>query len=86
MEKGLQRIFWDFRYSPFTAISLEPFDDSVPWNSPPLGYMAMPGEYSVELGLFENGEYRLLSEPQNFSCVPLGLSLIAAKDKAALDA
>lgn len=84
--KGLQRITWDFRYSPFTAIQLEPYDDSVPWNSPPQGYMAMPGQYSVEMGIFEKGEYRQLSEPRSFNCAPLGVGAIAQSDKAALNA
>lgn len=84
--KGLQRLVWDFRYSPPVAVSLTPFDDSVPWNSPPQGYMAMPGEYSVEMGIFEDGEYRQLAESQTFNCSPLGLGAMAESDKAELDA
>lgn len=85
VSKGLQRLVWDFRYSPFTAIQLEPFDDSVPWNSPPQGYMAMPGNYSVEMGIFEGGEYRQLSDQQTFNCSPLGLGEMEEGDKNALD-
>ena len=84
--KGLQRMIWDFRYSPPSSISLEPFDDSVPWNSPPRGYMVKPGEYFVELGIFENGEYRTLAGAEKFSCAPLGLGAMKPSDKVALDA
>lgn len=83
--KGLNRLVWDFRYSPPTAVQLEPFDDSVPWNSPPQGYMAMPGKYSVEMGIFENRAYQLLSSPQEFNCVPLVMDGMEISDKAALD-
>ena len=30
-KKGVNRIVWNFRYTPFTPLSLEPFDDSIPW-------------------------------------------------------
>lgn len=83
---GMQRLVWDFRYSPFTAVSLKPFDNSVPWNSAPRGYMAMPGTYQVEMGIFEAGSYRILAEPQSFACAPLGVGSFPESDKAALDA
>ncbi|MDX1685462.1 MAG: glycosyl hydrolase, partial [Saprospiraceae bacterium] len=86
VKKGMQRLVWDFRYSPFTAIKLEPYDDSVPWNSPPQGYMVMPGDYSVEMGIFEKGKYRQLAEPRSFNCAPLGVGALTESDKAALDA
>ncbi|MDX1409421.1 MAG: hypothetical protein R3330_14840, partial [Saprospiraceae bacterium] len=84
--RGLQRLVWDFRYGPFTAVQTEPLDRSLPWNTSPQGYMAMPGAYTVEMGVFEDGAYRTLSEPQAFRCVPLGPESMAASDQVALDA
>lgn len=84
--KGLNRLVWDFRYSPFTAVQLEPFDDSVPWNSPPLGYMVMPGKYTVEMGVFQNGAYEQLAAPQAFNCNPLYMEGMDMEDQKALDA
>jgi photosystem II stability/assembly factor-like uncharacterized protein len=49
VKKGVNRIVWDFRYNPVTPISLVPFDDTVPWNEPDKGYMAVPGKYTVSL-------------------------------------
>jgi len=70
-QKGVNRIVWDFRYNIFSPISLEPFDDSVPWIDPDKGYMVVPGEYTVSLSKFEKGEFAILSEPQKFNCAPL---------------
>ncbi len=30
-KKGVNRIVWDFRYNPFNAVSLKPYDNSIPW-------------------------------------------------------
>ena len=84
VSKGIHRLTWDFRTNAPTAVSLEPFDNSIPWASEPVGYMVMPGTYTVEMGIYEDGEYRILSNPQSFECVPLGLETMAAQDHQAL--
>ncbi len=84
-KKGVNRIVWDFRYDPFTAVSLKPFDDSVPWNQPDLGYMVVPGKYKVSLSKFEDGKFTELVQPQEFFCKPLNNTSLPAKDKIALD-
>ena len=56
-KKGVNRITWNFRYTPVTPISLEPFDDSVPWNEPDKGYMVVPGKYFVSLSKFQDGKF-----------------------------
>jgi hypothetical protein len=48
--------------------------------------MAMPGEYSVEMGIFEDGAYRKLAEPRTFRCAPLWQGSMPEADQVALDA
>ncbi len=84
--KGVNRLVWDFRYSPFTEISLKPFDDSVPWVSPDIGYMIVPGKYKVSLSKFDEGKFTELVPPQEFTCKLLNNVSIPAKDKEALNA
>lgn len=83
--KGINRIVWDFRYSPFYEISLQPFDDSIPWNDPPLGYMVVPGNYKVSLSKFEEGKFTELIAPQEFVCKSLNNASLLVEDKLSLD-
>lgn len=85
ISKGVQRIVWDFRYDPPNPATREPFDDSVPWNEPDRGYMAMPGKYKVSLSKFVDGVFTELVTPQEFTCKPLGNVTLPAEDKEALD-
>jgi len=84
--KGVNRIVWDFRYTPVTPISLEPFDDSVSWIEPDKGYMVVPGKYFVSLSKFQDGAFTELVPPKEFNCIPLNNTSIPAQDKQALDA
>lgn len=83
---GVQRLIWDFRYSPVGAVSLTPFDNTVPWNSPELGYMVPPGTYKVSLAKYENGALTELIKPQSFVCRPLNITSLPPKDQASLKA
>ncbi len=84
-KKGVNRITWNFRYTPVTPISLEPFDDSVPWNEADKGYMVVPGKYLVSLSKFEDGKFTELVSAKEFNCIPLNNTTIPAQDKEALD-
>jgi len=84
-KKGVNRIVWNFRYNTFNPISLEPFDDSVPWNEPDRGYMVVPGNYNVSLSKFENGAFTELVSPKQFTCKPLNITSLPAEDKLALN-
>ncbi len=86
VKAGVQRLVWDFRTDPVGPISLEPFDSSVPWNSPELGYLVPPGDYRVTMFRHQGGTLTQLAEPQPLSCRPLGLSALPPADQAALDA
>lgn len=68
---GVQRIIWDFKTSPPAPVSLEAFDNSIPWASPDLGYMVVPGEYSVSLSMFDGDTLKEIADPQIFECKPL---------------
>ena len=83
---GVQRLVWDFRYSPVEPISLKPFDNTVPWISPDLGYMVTPGTYKVSLSKYENGVLKELVGPQSFVCRPLNITSLPPQDRAALNA
>ena len=84
--RGVQRLVWDLRYQPFEPVSLTPFDDTYQWIQAAQGYMVLPGTYRVGLQKFEDGKFSELVPPQTFRTVPLNNDLIAAGDKAALDA
>ena len=84
--KGVNRMVWNFRYPPFTPVSLEPFDETVPWNEPDKGYMVVPGKYFVSLSKFQDGKFTELVAKQEFICKPLNITTLPAEDKLALDA
>jgi hypothetical protein len=83
--KGINKLVWDFRYSPVVPVTLKPFDSSIPWASPDLGYMVPPGNYQVSLSKFEQGEMTQIAGPQTFKCKPLNITTIPPEDQASLD-
>jgi len=85
-KKGVNRIVWNFRYSPVTPISLEPFIESYPGMEPDKGYMVVPGKYFVSLSKFEDGKFTELVAPKEFLCRSLNNTTLPAEDKFALDA
>ena len=84
-KKGVNRIVWVFRYTPFTPISIEPIDD-VPWLEADKGYMVVPGKYFVSLSKFQDGKFTEMVPPKEFVCKPLNIATLPAEDKFALDA
>jgi hypothetical protein len=85
-KKGVNRIIWDFRYAPFTPVSLEPFDDSIPWIEDDKGFMVVPGKYFVSLSKFQDGIFTELVSAKEFNCITLNNTSLPAADKLALDA
>ncbi|HKJ43944.1 MAG TPA: hypothetical protein VKA27_17735, partial [Sunxiuqinia sp.] len=84
-KKGVSRITWNFRYNPVTPVSLKPFDSTIPWNSPDIGYMIVPGKYKVSLSKFVDGEFTQLVAPQDFVCEPLKTTKLPANERLTLD-
>ncbi len=68
-----------------SPISLKGWDDSVPWNEPTVGYMAVPGKYSVTMSKFEDGIFTNLSLPHEFICKPLHSFDLKSEDINSLD-
>lgn len=86
ISKGVNRVTWDFRYQPFSPVSVTPFDDTYAWNSPDQGFMVVPGTYKVSLQQFDGTQFTELVSPQSFKCVSLNNSTIPVQDQLALDA
>jgi photosystem II stability/assembly factor-like uncharacterized protein len=85
-KKGLQRMVWDFRYSPTTPIDFTPFDESFAFSNPAMGQMALPGTYKVSMSKFEDGKYSQLTEPVSFKTVALNAATLPAEDQKAVAA
>jgi len=85
INKGSNKLVWDFRYDTFSPISNTVFDNSVPWNEPEKGYMAVPGKYKISLSKFEDGIFTEMCPGQEFKCVPLNINALTAADKESLD-
>jgi hypothetical protein len=81
---GFHRLGWDLRFPPSEPVRLEPPKEINPFEDPPMGPMALPGEYTVSLAKRVDGGTTPLGEPQRFSTVPLGLATLPAEDRAAL--
>ncbi len=84
-KKGLNRIVWDYRYAPFGPVDLSSFDESFVFNSPEIGYMALPGKYQVSLRKFEDGVYSELVPATAFTVKALNAASIPVPDKKAID-
>jgi hypothetical protein len=70
-EKGYHRVAWDMRYPAPDPVNLNPRTDYAPWQSPPQGPMATPGEYTVSLSKRVMGELVEIGAPQSFALKPL---------------
>ncbi|HYC84413.1 MAG TPA: glycosyl hydrolase, partial [Chryseosolibacter sp.] len=67
--KGLQRIVWDFRYVTTSPVNnrYTPAPDQL-FGRSDAGYLAPPGEYTVSLSKYEDGNLTELAGPVNFKC------------------
>lgn len=81
--KGLQRITWDLKYEHPGIIKLNDnkFD---PTKSGRSGMLALPGNYTVTLSMFHNGEEKTLAGPVNFKAKVLNNSTITNEDRESL--
>lgn len=85
VSKGVHRLVWDYRYNPTYPINFDVFDESVYWSEPAKGYRVVPGEYSVSLSKFEDGEFTELVADQKFTCKTLNNTTLPAQDQATLN-
>ncbi len=64
--KGLHRITWDLRLPPSNPISLSQPGFRPPWAGTPQGPLVVPGKYSVQLYVLNNGSLESQGTPQEF--------------------
>ncbi len=64
---GLHRIAWDMRLPAPNPIRLQkPSGPRSPYASDPEGPIALPGQYAVDLSVYDGEEWRTLGAPQSF--------------------
>jgi photosystem II stability/assembly factor-like uncharacterized protein len=81
---GFHRVAWDLRYPSMAPVLTLDSGDLAPWDRPPVGPMAAPGSYSVELTRIIDGQVVELGLAQAFDTKALGLSSLADKDRSRL--
>ena len=84
-KKGLHKINWDFRYASFGPVDFTPFDPAFAFSSKEEGYMALPGDYTIEMSKYDDGVYTILTDKVPFKAVALQAASLPAKDKKELD-
>ncbi len=84
-DAGLQRISWDLRLPPPDPIELKQPDFVAPWDPPPQGPLAAPGQYSVTLYLETSSGLAALGTTQTFTVKALP-TISAETDFAAVTA
>jgi len=82
-KKGIDRTTWDLRYENPSAIKLKDkkYD---PTSSGRSGMLALPGNYTVDIALFHNGEEKVLAGPVEFVAKVLNNSSLPETDRKAL--
>ena len=83
-EKGLHRVAWDLRFPAPDPVDLQPDEFQPYWATPPMGPLAVPGEYTVTLAARRDGELVPLAGPQAFRVNSMDLSPEITDDHAAL--
>ena len=83
--RGFHRVAWDLRHPPVDPVDLGPAEDRPPWFEPPVGPLALPGTYTVELAQRVDGKMTALGKPRRFVVKPLDQgSPLVTKDREAL--
>jgi len=82
--KGFHRVAWDMRYPAPDPIDLAPSNDRAPWEGPPKGPMALPGDYSVTLSKRVQGEWVDIAPARSFALKPLFEGGLVTDDRQAL--
>ena len=81
--EGVNRISWDLRYKGAGAIRLT--DDKFnPTNNGGSSFLALPGEYTVELSMFHNGTEKQLAGPEKFTAKVLNNTTLPAENRQAM--
>jgi hypothetical protein len=83
-KKGFQRVAWDLRYPAYDPTELQPPTDLPPWQTPPVGPLAAPGTYRVQLAMRIDGNLEMAGQPQTFTTETLGISSLPEPDRKSL--
>lgn len=82
--KGLKRLVWDYRYNPVAPVTnrrtVAP--DNL-FTGPDQGHLALPGQYTVTVHLYEDGVLSPLVGPAPFTVQSLNNATLPATDKQA---
>lgn len=70
-KKGLHRVNWDLRWPAPNPIRLSKPAFQPPWAGDPIGPLVIPGQYSVELFIVQNGKMTAQGTPQTFTVKPV---------------
>jgi photosystem II stability/assembly factor-like uncharacterized protein len=81
---GFHRVAWDLRYPPADPTSLTPPSDDNPFDSKPIGPLAMPGTYTVSLDERVDGKLVPIGTPQTFRAEILGAASLPEPDRKEL--
>lgn len=84
VNKGVNRITWDGRFASVNPVSLTPPSFDNPFADPDQGILAMPGEYTVSLSQFANGQFTELVPATKFNLQTLSGVTLPAPDPKAL--
>jgi hypothetical protein len=84
--KGLHRSAWDLRLPAPDPIDLAPRGERPYWELPPVGPLALPGEYSVRLAIQKDGVLQEVDESQTFVVKALNASPEITDNRKALQA
>lgn len=81
---GMKRVQWDLRTASKDPISLRPPSFYNPWAGRDEGTLVPPGNYTVTMSLWDEGEVRQLGKPVSFTVKKLDNSTMPASDRNAL--
>ncbi len=82
--KGFHRVAWNMRYPAPDPVELNPDTDFAPWESPPQGPMALPGQYTVTMSKRVEGQQVDISSARSFALKPLFEGGLVTDDRQAL--
>ncbi len=81
--KGIHRVVWDLHYANQSPVSLSKNKFS-PTKKTSSGMLAMPGNYSVSVSLYQNGNINQIAGPVKFEAKVLQNTSLPAKDRGEL--
>jgi len=81
-KSGVNRLFWDMRYSSDDPVSLRNSSFYNPFAGKSEGNLVAPGEYSVSLSLYQKGEYSQIGSTQGFTIKALNNTVLPAPNRS----